>query len=193
MNAVPRDEAADDHDAQRDRDDGPGGPERRAASTVARANSSAADDDVDDRQQRRGSSGEPISGITKNGSTNVATIAPVVFTASRAPDDDPSVPVSSPSSAAVAGNVKPITIVGGRTMIAVDHAKSRSASANFADCAVDERVRRRREDERRPTTTNAAVSSWATAIRPIDGLDARPDEAEQDRRRSRCRSGTGPG
>ena len=36
--------------------------------------------------------GEPISGITKNGSTNVATSEPAVFTASSVPVADPSVP-----------------------------------------------------------------------------------------------------
>ena len=35
--------------------------------------------------------GEPISGITKNGRTNVATIGPNVLTASREPVDRPSV------------------------------------------------------------------------------------------------------
>ncbi len=109
--------------------------------------------------------GEPMSGITKNGSTNVATMAPVVFTAISAPEDDPSVPLSSPSRAAVAGNVKPITMVGGRTMIAVDHAKSRSASANFADWPLmNGSVGVARITA--PRRTRAAVSSWATAIRP---------------------------
>ena len=60
--------------------------------------------------------GEPIRGMTRNGSTNVATIAPVVLTARRAPVADPSRPASSPSRAAVAGNVIPIATVAGRTM-----------------------------------------------------------------------------
>ena len=123
--------------------------------------------------------GEPIRGITKNGRTNVATMAPVVFTATRAPEDDPSVPVSSPSRAAVAGNVKPITMVGGRTMIAVDHAKSRSASANFADMPLMNGSVGRREDER-------AAHDQGRGQQLGDGdqadhrLDAGPDEAEQD-------------
>ena len=109
--------------------------------------------------------GEPISGMTKNGSTKVATIAPVVLIASRVPEAEPSVPDSSTSSAAVAGKVRPITIVGGSTMIAVDHAKSRSNSPNFADIPLmNESVGE--ASTVAPTVTSAAVSSWATAIRP---------------------------
>ena len=62
--------------------------------------------------------GEPISGITKNGSTNVATSEPPVFTASSVPVADPSVPCSSPRRAAVAGNTIPMAMVAGRTTIA---------------------------------------------------------------------------
>ncbi len=109
--------------------------------------------------------GDPMSGMTKNGSTNVATMAPVVLTASSEPDADPSVPDSSPSSAAVAGNVMPMMIVGGRTTIAVERANSCSSSRKWADAPLmngsvgDARTTA-------PTVTRAAVSNCVTAISP---------------------------
>ena len=89
-------------------------------------------------------------------------------------------PVSSPSSAAVAGNVRPMTIVGGRTTSAVDRAKSRSASTNWADDPVDERVgsgEARIDGAERDERGRQQLRDGDQAD---DRADARPDEAEQD-------------
>src|SRR5262245_4729742 len=59
--------------------------------------------------------GEPTSGITTNGIANVATIAPIVFAARSLPALEAMRLGSSARSADEAGNVKPITIVVGRT------------------------------------------------------------------------------
>ena len=106
--------------------------------------------------------GDPIAGITKKGSTKVATIEPVVFTASSAPVADPSVPVSSPSRAAVAGKVIPIATVAGSTMKTACAANRPSASTNselppWSGKLGAERIAA-------PTHANTAVRIWAAAI-----------------------------
>ncbi len=111
--------------------------------------------------------GEPMSGITKNGRTNVATSEPPVFTASSVPVADPSVPCSSPRRAAVAGNTMPIAMVVGRTMMADDVAKSRSAFMNSGEDPLNGDCGEARTPA--PMTTKTVVTSWATAISRVVG------------------------
>src|SRR5215213_1633628 len=59
--------------------------------------------------------GDPTSGTTKNGMANVARIAPAVFAARSRPAFAAMRSGSSSRSADVAGNVKPITQVAGKT------------------------------------------------------------------------------
>ena len=65
-------------------------------------------------------------------------------------------------------------------MIAVDHAKSRSNSPNFADIPLMNESDGEASTTA-PTVTSAAVSSCATAIRPTTERTRGPDQAEQDR------------
>ena len=106
--------------------------------------------------------GDPISGITKNGSTNVATIEPVVLTASSEPLAEPSVPASSPSSDAVAGKVMPIAMVGGSTTTAADQANVRSASRKSGAEPLNGFTGDARTAA--PATTRIAVATWAAPI-----------------------------
>ncbi len=109
--------------------------------------------------------GEPISGMTKNGSTKVPTIEPAVLTASSVPVADPSAPDASPSSAAVAGKVSPITTVGGSTTTAADQANPRRDATKSAEEPLNGDGGE--ASTAAPTMTSTAVSSWATAISPI--------------------------
>ncbi len=106
--------------------------------------------------------GDPMSGMTKNGRTKVATIAPIVFDAMREPVAVPSVPVSSPSSDAVAGKIRPIAIVGGRTTIAVVRANSWRISRTWIDAPLNGSVGEAMTVA--PSVTSAAVRSSAKAI-----------------------------
>ena len=58
---------------------------------------------------------DPTAGITKNGTTNVPTIAPSVLTASRSPALVAIRPSPSETSPDAAGKLRPMTIVAGRT------------------------------------------------------------------------------
>ena len=60
-------------------------------------------------------SGEPIAGMTKNGTTNVPTIAPRVFAARSRPALVATLPSRPATSADEAGKLRPMTIVAGRT------------------------------------------------------------------------------
>ena len=106
--------------------------------------------------------GEPTSGMTMKGIANVATIAPSVLTARSLPALDATRLGMSPSSADVAGNVKPITIVVGRTTSrtgpAIAQADSRTRLGSSGPGLP--MMRTRLENARAATTT------WARAIAP---------------------------
>src|SRR5689334_823047 len=63
--------------------------------------------------------GDPTTGMTKNGITNVAVIDPAVFAASNRPALAAIRSGSSPSSVDDAGNVNPMTAVAGRTTMKI--------------------------------------------------------------------------
>ncbi len=65
--------------------------------------------------------GEPMAGITKNGTTNVPTMAPTVFAASSRPALVATLPSRPDTRADEAGKLRPITIVAGTTTITKRH------------------------------------------------------------------------
>ena len=60
-------------------------------------------------------SGAPMAGMTKNGTTNVPTMAPSVFAASSRPALVAILPLRPATRADEAGKLRPITMVAGRT------------------------------------------------------------------------------
>ena len=106
--------------------------------------------------------GEPTRGITTNGIANVAVIAPSVFAASSLPALEATRAGSSSRSADEAGNVKPMTIVVGRT--------TRSTGPTIA--IADSRTRLGSSGPGWPMTrtrlenASAATTTWATAMAP---------------------------
>ena len=60
-------------------------------------------------------SGDPMAGMTKNGTTNVPTMAPRVFAASSRPALVATLPLRPATRADEAGKLRPITMVAGST------------------------------------------------------------------------------
>ncbi len=124
--------------------------------------------------------GEPIRGITKNGSTKVATIAPVVLTASREPEADPSVPVSSPEQR---GRRREREAHHDRRRQDDDRRRPGEVAQRLGELRrqpVDERVRRRREDDGADRHEGGG-QHLRDGDQADDRADAWPDQAEQDR------------
>ena len=121
--------------------------------------------------------GEPRSGMSTNGRTRLPTIAPVVFTPSRAPELVPARSAPSGSRADAAGKAIPRTTVTGRTTS--DHRPDQRGDG-VERPARDERVRvveqpqERRERER-------GDRQLCSGQEPQRVADPRPDQVEDDR------------
>ena len=108
--------------------------------------------------------GDPTSGMTTNGTTNVPTIAPNVLAASSRPAR---LPISSSSPATrleAAGKVRPMTNVAGRTTRIVFWAKSpnRSPMDVVRSMAAPPRLL---ISTTMPSTPRTAMAIWAAASR----------------------------
>ena len=121
-----------------------------------------ADHRVGDAPGAASVAGEPMSGITKNGSTNVATSEPAVLTASRVPVAEPSVPRLVAQERGGGRERDAHRDRGGEDDEGRRAAKSRSAVTKSHAPAV-ERIGGRASTAA-PTITKAAVAIWATAI-----------------------------
>ncbi len=124
--------------------------------------------------------GDPISGMTKNGSTKVATIAPIVLTAS-------SEPVAVPSAAGLVAEQgrrrrerEAHDDRGRQDHDAVDvRAKSRSASRNCVDAPMNGDDRR--GEDRGAERDERGGQQLGDADEPGDRADVAADDAEQER------------
>ena len=103
--------------------------------------------------------GEPMVGISTNGTSRLPTMAPVVFTASSDPDSPPAVPASSRSRIDAVGKAIPSTMVTGSTTSRDDPNRAFRVSIGFPGSSASGRPMTKTS----PSSTSPPTTTWLSA------------------------------
>ena len=119
------------------------------------------------RAIRPRATGEPTSGMTTNGMRNVPLIAPRVLADRSRPELPPTWPFGSAMRAEVAGKVRPITNVAGRTTKATGSGEIGEQRPKVRGQAEDCVAEPRSMIVTIPMVTRTAITIWPMASRLI--------------------------